>query len=61
VAFAHLMFNVFGIAIFWPLKAVPIWLAKKLSELSQKSKLIPLLYILVVFFIIPGVVIYFYR
>lgn len=61
VAFAHLMFNVLGIAIFWPLKAIPIWLAKKLSELSQKSKLIPILYILVVFFIIPGIVIYFYR
>ena len=61
VAFAHLMFNVFGIAIFWPLKAIPIWLAKKLSQLSQKSKLIPILYILVVFFIIPGVIIYLYK
>jgi sodium-dependent phosphate cotransporter len=61
VAFAHLMFNVFGIAIFWPLRSIPIWLSEKLSEFTQKSKLIPILYILVVFFIIPGVIIYIYR
>lgn len=61
VAFAHLMFNVFGISIFWPLKFIPIWLANKLSILTQKSRLVPILYILIVFFIIPGVVIYFYQ
>lgn len=59
VAFSHLMFNVFGIAIFWPLKAIPLWLSKKISYLTQKSKLVPIIYILVVFFIIPGVCIYF--
>ena len=59
VAFAHLVFNIFGIAIFWPLKAIPIWLAEKLSTLTQKSKLVPILYILIVFFIIPGTMIYF--
>ncbi len=58
VAFAHLMFNIFGIFIFWPLKFIPIWLAKKLSELTQKSRLVPIGYIIVVFFLIPGVIIY---
>lgn len=61
VAFAHLMFNVFGIAIFWPLKRIPIWMSEKLSELTQKSRLVPLLYIIVVFFIVPGIVIYLYK
>ena len=61
VAFAHLMFNVFGIAIFWPLKAIPIWMATKMSYLTQKSKLVPIFYILIVFFIIPGIVIYIYK
>ncbi|NOY89111.1 MAG: hypothetical protein GXO93_06960 [FCB group bacterium] len=60
VAFAHLTFNIYGIVIFWPLKRIPIWLATKLSEMTQRSKLIPILYILVVFFIIPGIILFFY-
>ncbi|MDH3890818.1 MAG: Na/Pi symporter [candidate division Zixibacteria bacterium] len=58
VAFAHLMFNVFGIAIFWPLKRVPIFLAETLGKLTTRSKLVPIAYIVVVFFVIPGIVIY---
>jgi len=56
VAFAHLIFNVYGMAIFWPLKKIPIWLAVKLADLTQKSKLIPILYIIVVFFLLPGII-----
>ncbi|MCK4371797.1 MAG: Na/Pi symporter [candidate division Zixibacteria bacterium] len=59
VAFAHLMFNVYGIAIFWPLKSVPIFLATQLGKLTAKSKLVPIAYIFVVFFVIPGLIIYF--
>lgn len=59
VAFAHLIFNVYGIAIFWPAKKIPIWLSKKMANLTQKSKLVPILYILVVFFIIPGAILFF--
>jgi sodium-dependent phosphate cotransporter len=61
VAFAHLIFNIFGIFIFWPLKAIPIWLARTLSEFTQKSRLVPIGYIVVVFFLIPGIIIYLYR
>lgn len=56
VAFAHLFFNVYGIAIFWPLKKIPITLAVKLADLTQKSKLIPVLYIVMVFFVLPGLI-----
>ena len=59
VAFAHLVFNVFGIAIFWPLKRIPIFLAETLGKLTTESKLVPIAYIIVVFFLIPGIVIYF--
>jgi sodium-dependent phosphate cotransporter len=58
IAFAHLIFNCYGIIIFWPLKVIPITLAKRLSELTLKSKLIPAAYILVVFVIIPGAIIW---
>jgi len=56
VAFAHLIFNVYGIAIFWPLKKIPIKLAVKLADLTQKSKIIPVLYIVIVFFVLPGLI-----
>lgn len=53
VAFAHLLFNVIGIVILWPIKRVPIGLAERLSAAAQKSKLIPAAYILLVFFALP--------
>lgn len=56
VAFAHLIFNVYGIGIFWPLKRIPIWLSERMAEITQRSRIIPIVYILVMFFIIPGLV-----
>jgi sodium-dependent phosphate cotransporter len=61
VAFAHLMFNAFGVTIIWPFKQIPIILANKLSELAIKNRLIPIAYIFLVFFIVPFVFIYFVR
>lgn len=53
VAFAHLMFNVIGIIVIWPMKKIPVWLAETLAEWSLKSKVLPIVYILVVFFMVP--------
>lgn len=61
VAFAHLIFNVYGIAIFWPLKRIPIGLANLLSEYTQRNRAVPFIYIGVVFFLVPGIIIYFAR
>jgi hypothetical protein len=55
------MFNVYGICIFWPLKRIPIYLAEKLAESTQKSRLIPIFYVIIVFFAIPGAVLLFMR
>jgi len=38
VAVAHLVFNLMGLTIFYPLKAVPMWLAKKAGIIAGKSK-----------------------
>ena len=38
VAFAHLTFNVLAIAIFYPLKAIPLWLAEKIGSLAARTK-----------------------
>lgn len=55
-AFAHVLFNVFGILLIWPvprLRAVPARLAEGLAALSQRSRVVPLLYVLGVFFLLP--------
>ncbi|TKJ40234.1 hypothetical protein CEE37_07875 [candidate division LCP-89 bacterium B3_LCP] len=53
VAFAHLLFNIFGIIIFLPLKIIPITVAKKFAALAVKNRAYPILFILLVFLIIP--------
>ena len=57
IAFAHFLFNVFGTTVFWPLKRLPILLAERLAEYCQSSRLIPALYILILFIVVPGVLI----
>lgn len=58
IAFAHLLFNISGIVIWLPFKRFPIFIAEKFAEYSIKSKIIPVAYVLVVFFIIPLTIIY---
>lgn len=53
VALAHLLFNVFGIVIFLPLKFIPIFLAKKLALLAVKNRAFPLIFIFLTFIGIP--------
>jgi len=56
VAFSHLLFNILGIVIIYPIKpirAIPLKCAEKIAELSVKNKLIPILYLAVVFVLIP--------
>jgi sodium-dependent phosphate cotransporter len=61
VAFAHLLFNVSGIVIIWPFRKAPIFLARKLSDVAVLSKLIPFIYIVVIFFILPLTIILLFR
>ena len=61
VAFSHLLFNISGMIIWWPLKCVPIFVARSFSQYSMRNKIIPFGYIIIVFFIVPLLVIYFFR
>jgi sodium-dependent phosphate cotransporter len=61
VAFSHLLFNISGIIIWWPLKAVPLFLANTFASFSIKNKLIPVLYILIFFFLLPVLFIFIFR
>jgi sodium-dependent phosphate cotransporter len=58
VAFSHLIFNICGIIIWGSFYKVPLFLAEKFADYSTRNKIIPVAYILILFFIIPLVVIY---
>ena len=47
VAFSHLCFNIFGIAIFYPLKFIPIKLAEYVGEQASKSTKHLLLFVII--------------
>jgi sodium-dependent phosphate cotransporter len=57
VAFGHLLFNLLGTAIFWPLNWIPRSLAKGYAKLAAKRRFLAGVYILVVFFLVPVAVI----
>ncbi|HZX11540.1 MAG TPA: Na/Pi symporter [Acidobacteriota bacterium] len=61
VAFSHLLFNIMGIAVWWPFRFIPISMANKFATFSAKKKYIPVVYILIVFFVIPILIIYLFR
>ena len=59
-AFAHLFFNIFGIALIFLnplLKEIPIKLAEWMSDLSLKNKFIPIIYLIIFFFGLPFLII----
>ena len=56
VALAHLFFNLSGIAIWYPIpfmRKVPLEGARALGKWTRRSRSIPPIYIIIVFFIIP--------
>ncbi len=62
VSFAHLLFNVLGILIVWPIPAIrriPMKLARGLTSIATAHRWLAVLYILLVFYAIPGIVIFF--
>lgn len=55
VGLAHTLFNIIGAAIWYPLRWVPITLAKQYALLAARKKRYALYYLLGVFIVIPGV------
>lgn len=58
VALSHMSFNILGLIIVWPIRFIPIGISKWLAEMSGKNKMIPIIYILLVFFALPLLFIY---
>ncbi len=57
IALVHLYFNIMGIVFLYPLRKVPIYLAKKVAKFISTNRKMAILFIVVVFFAIPGIVI----
>ena len=56
VAFAHLFFNLTGIALVYPIRPIrniPVWLAKALASLTSKSRWYAVAYLVLAFYLIP--------
>jgi sodium-dependent phosphate cotransporter len=55
VAFAHLLFNIFGIIIIYPFMKIPIWLAESFAKVSAQSKRNMLLFLIIyfLFYLLP--------
>lgn len=58
IAFAHLIFNIFGILLFYPLKFWPIFCAKKLADIAAEKKIAAFLFVVLTFYAIPLVLIF---
>jgi sodium-dependent phosphate cotransporter len=57
IALVHLYFNIMGIVFLYPMRKVPIYLAKKVSRYISTNRKMAVLFIIVVFFAIPGIII----
>jgi sodium-dependent phosphate cotransporter len=55
VAACHVLFNIFGIVIWYPLRRVPMGLARWYASLAAGSKRYALLFLLTVFLVIPAI------
>lgn len=61
LAFAHFLFNVMGVLIFFPIpwmRNIPVYLSKLLGMLTMQHKIIGFIYIFLTFFILPFLLIY---
>ncbi len=61
VATAHLLFNIFGIVLFYPLRRLPLAMARKLGELCLISPLVAPAFVGGVFFVLPLLLIFLMR
>ena len=57
VAFAHLLFNILGILIVWPVRWIPLSLATWMGGLTTRSRSTVVAYVLGAFFLFPLILI----
>jgi len=61
LAMAHVLFNFIGIMLFFPygqLRGWPLWLGREVAQLCAKHRAAALIYVLLVFYILPFLIIF---
>ena len=64
IAFVHFLFNLIGVLVIYPIKpfrTIPINLAKALGDLAYEKRHYAIMYVLGVFFIVPGLLVLVYK
>jgi len=61
LAFFHALFNVLGVVMLWPFQRIPAAMAMGFAGLALRNRLIPLVYILLTFYVAPFLVVWFGR
>jgi len=59
-AISHLLFNIIGIVVIYGipfLREIPIYCAKKIAEKAVENKLVPILYLVSIFVLLPLLII----
>ena len=57
VAFFHVMFNVAGVLLVWPIRELPVRIAQAFAGLAMRNRIIPVIYIGVTFYIVPFLIV----
>jgi sodium-dependent phosphate cotransporter len=60
-AFSHLFFNIFGIILIYLnplLRDIPMKLAEWVADVALKNKVLPIIYLLIIFFGLPLIIIF---
>ncbi len=57
VAFHHVLFNIVGVALIWNFRWLPIKLAESFAKLAAWNRFIPLVYIIIAFYVGPLIII----
>ena len=58
VAFFQVFFNVIGVVLIWWIRWLPIMIAEFFASLAMRNRLIPIFYIIIVFYLLPAAVIW---
>jgi sodium-dependent phosphate cotransporter len=61
IALCHLLFNLIGIMVFYPLRWIPIGLAKELGRRVANARWQAIAYVFVAFYVLPIILIFLWR
>jgi sodium-dependent phosphate cotransporter len=61
IALVHLLFNLSGTVLIYPVPAIrrlPLWAAETLARVAARSKRVALLYVALLFYVLPGLLVF---